>query len=130
MGDEVHLQLLEEGADDARLAALTGYLKSELLRLDVDDVRALPGGTPAPGARALGGVTVGALVIALGQSAEGLRSVVAVIRNWLQRGEGKGRTVRLELDDDVLELSEATPAEQEQLIELFVRRHALGSASP
>ena len=37
-------------------------------------------------------------------SATGNDSPATVIRNWLQRGEGKGRTVRLELDDDVLEL--------------------------
>jgi hypothetical protein len=66
---------------------------------------------------------VGALLIALGQSADGLRSVVAAIRDWLSRGDGTRRTVRLELDGDALELSQAGPAEQDRLIELFVSRH-------
>ena len=70
-----------------------------------------------------GVVTVGALLIALGQSAEGLRSVVSVIRDWLRRGEGTGRAVRLELGGDALELSQASVADQERLIELFIRRH-------
>ena len=77
-----------------------------------------------------GVATVGALVIALGQSAEGLRSVVSVIRDWLRRGQGTGRAVRLELGGDALELSQASTADQERLIELFIRRHATeGTAS-
>lgn len=129
MDGELRLQLSEEGADAERLAVLTGYLRSELLRLDVEDVTALPAGAPPPGARAFDVATVGALLIALGQSAEGLRSVVSAIRGWLRRGEGKGRAVRLELGGDALELSQASTADQERLIELFVRRHATGEAA-
>lgn len=125
----MRLQLSEEGADAERLAALTGYLRSELLQLDVEDVKALPAGEPPPGARGFNAATVGALMIALGQSAEGLRSVVSVIRGWLQRDGGKGRAVRLELGGDALELSQASTADQERLIELFVRRHTTGEAA-
>jgi hypothetical protein len=123
---ELRLQLAEEGADAERLAALTGYLRGELLQLDVEDVTALQAGEPPPGSRAFDVATVGALLIALGQSAEGLRSVVAAIRDWLRRGEGTQRTVRLELDGDALELSQASTADQAQLIELFVARHTTG----
>lgn len=129
MDKELRLQLSEEGADAERLAALTGYLRSELLQLDVEDVKALPAGEPPPGARGFNAPTVGALLIALGQSAEGLRSVISVIRGWLRRDEGKGRTVRLELGGDALELSQASTADQERLIELFVRRHTTGEAA-
>ena len=126
MDGELRLHLSEDGADAERLAVLTGYLRAELLQsVDVEDVGALPAGEPrAPGARVFGVVTVGALLIALGQSAEGLRSVVSVIRDWLRRGQGTGRAVRLELDGDALELSQASAADQERLIELFIRRHA------
>jgi hypothetical protein len=130
MDGELRLQLSEDGADAERLAALTGYLRAELLQLDVEDVTALPAGAPPPGARAFGADTVGALLIALGQSAEGLRSVVSTIRDWLRRGDGTQRTVRLELGGDALELSQASAADQERLIELFVRRHATGEAAP
>ena len=126
----MRLHLSEEGADAERLAVLTGYLRAELLRLDVvEEVSALPAGEPPPGARVFGVVTVGALLIALGQSAEGLRSVVSVIRDWLRRGEGTGRAVRLELGGDALELSQASAADQERLIELFIRRHATGETA-
>lgn len=125
MDKELRLQLLEEGADAERLAVLADYLRAELLQVDVEDVRALPAGEPPPGARVFGTATVGALLIALGQSAEGLRSVVSVIRHWLRRGEGTGRVVRLELGGDALELSQASAADQERLIELFIRRHTI-----
>jgi hypothetical protein len=46
----VRLQLSEDGADAERLAALTGDLRSELLQLDVEDVKALPPGVPPSGA--------------------------------------------------------------------------------
>jgi hypothetical protein len=123
---ELRLQLAEEGADTERLAVVTGYLRRELLQLDVEDVTALPAGEPPPGSRAFDVGIVGALLVALGQSAEGLRSVVAVIRDWLRRGEGARRTVRLELDGDALELSQASAADQDRLIKLFVDRHTTG----
>lgn len=87
MDGELRLHLAEEGSDAERLAMVTGYLRGELLELDVEGVTALPSGEPPPGARTFGVDTVGAVLIALGQSADGLRSVVAVIRNWLRRGE-------------------------------------------
>jgi len=115
MDRDLRLQLSEEGADAGRFAALTGYLRAEHLRLDVGDVSALPAGEPPPGARAFGVGTVGALLIALGQSAEGPRSAVSVIRERLRRGEGTGRAVRLELGGDALELSPASTADQDRL---------------
>jgi hypothetical protein len=129
MDKDLRLQLSEEGADTERLAVLTGYLRAELLRLDVEDVRALPADEVPAGARAFGADTVGALLVALGQSVEGLQSVVSVIRDWLRRGEGTGRAVRLELGGDALELSQASAADQERLIELFIRRHATGEGA-
>jgi hypothetical protein len=126
MGGELRLQLSEEGADGERLAMLTGYLRAELRQLDVEDVTELPAGGPPPGAKAFDVAAVGALVIALGQSAEGLRSVVSAIRNWLGRGEETRRTVRLELAGDAVELSQASAADQQRLIELFVSRHTTG----
>jgi|HubBroStandDraft_6_1064221.scaffolds.fasta_scaffold253560_2 hypothetical protein len=130
MDRELRLHLSEEDADTERLAVLTGYLRAELLRLDVvEEVSALPAGEPPPGARVFGVVTVGALMIAVGQSFEGLRSVVSVIRDWLSRGEGTGRAVRLELGGDTLELSQASAADQERLIELFIRKHATGETA-
>jgi hypothetical protein len=124
MGDELLVQLAEDGADAERLDALTGFLRRELLELDVEDVTALRGGEPPPGARVFDVLAVGGLLVTLGRSAEGLRAVVTAVRRWLARGDGIRRTVRLELDGDVLELSEASVADQDRLIEVFIGRHA------
>jgi hypothetical protein len=41
----------------------------------------------------------------------------------LSGGDGVRRTVKIELDGDTLELSEVSAAEQDRLVDLFVRRH-------
>ncbi|HEX6337711.1 MAG TPA: hypothetical protein VFZ85_12205 [Jiangellaceae bacterium] len=128
MGSELVVQLAEEGADPERLDELTRFLRDELLQLDVDDVTALRVGEPPPGARVFDVIAVGGLLVSLSRSAEGLRQIVSAIRKWLARGEGARRTVRLEIDGDALELSEASAADQERLIGLFVSRHATGDA--
>lgn len=130
MDVELRLQISEEEADAARLAEVTGYLRAELLQLDVENVTTPQSGDVPSGARVVGVAAVGTLLVALGQSADGLRSVVSAIRDWLRRGEGSPRTVRLELDGDALELSQASAADQERLIELFVSRHAAREVGP
>jgi hypothetical protein len=49
--------------------------------------------------------------------------------DWVRRGKGTGRTVRLELGGDALELSQVSAADQARLIDLFVSRHVIGRAS-
>lgn len=123
MGDALRVELAEDGADAERLDTLTRYLRQELLQLDVEDVTTLRAGEPPPGARAFDLMAVNELMVYLGPTAEGLRAVVSAIRKWLGRGSGVRRTVRMELDGDVLELSEATEADLDRLIALFVDRN-------
>lgn len=124
MTESLRLYLAEDGADSERLDQLTGQVRAELRQIDeIDSVSTLPEGAPPPGTRGVSIETVGALLVMLGQSAEGLRAVVDVARAWMQRGDGTKRTVRVEIAGDVLELSEATPAEQQRLIDFFVGRH-------
>ncbi|KFU76829.1 hypothetical protein SAMN04489729_7216 [Amycolatopsis lurida] len=124
MTSAVRVQLGEDGADAERVDQLTGYLRSELIDRGVAEVKALPAGPAPPGSRGFDVATVGGLLVTLGQSAEGLRSVVAAVREWLSRGGRVKRTVRLEIDGDVLELSEATLTDQDKLVDLFVSRHS------
>jgi hypothetical protein len=123
MGGEVRLHLSETGADAQRLEELTGFLRRDLLMLDVQDVTRLRAGAPPPGSRALDVAEVGGLLVSLGSATDGLRVVVSAVRDWLSRGEGTRRSVRLEIGGDALELSRATAADQDRLIELFVGRH-------
>jgi hypothetical protein len=124
MDGDVTLRLSEEGADAERLDAVTGYVRRELLQLDVDDVSRAPAGGVPEGARAFDVVALGALVVSLGRSAVGLREVVSVVRRWLSGGSGVRRTVTIVVDGDTLELSEVSAAEQDRLVDLFIRRHA------
>jgi hypothetical protein len=71
---------------------------------------------------------VGGLLVGLGSAAQGLSAVISAIKAWLTRGEKSHRGVRLEIGGDVLELSEATTADQDRLIGLFISRHAPGGS--
>jgi hypothetical protein len=129
MGSLLLLQLVEEGADDERLDALTGFLRQELLQLNVDDVSVLPVGEPPPGARGWDAAAIGGLLVTVGSAAHGLGDVISATRAWLMRGDRSHRAVRLEMDGDTLELSDATATDQERLIGLFIDRHAGSSGS-
>jgi hypothetical protein len=122
MDSEIRVQLAEEGADAERLDSLTGYLREELLQLDVEDVTTLRAGPPPPGSRALDAAVAGGLLVTVGRSAAGLRTVVSAVRRWLARGD-RNRRVRLEIGGDALELSHATAEDQEKLISVFLARH-------
>jgi len=124
MGADLRLHLTEDGAGSERLEALVGFLRDELLQLDVEAVGPMAVAAPPLGARAVDATAVGGLLVNLGQTADGLRSVVQVLRRWLARGHSAARTVRLEIGGDVLQLSNASPADQERLVELFIGRHA------
>lgn len=126
MPAELRVLLSEDGADAERLDGLTRFLRQELLQIDVADVTALRAGELPPGARALDVAVVGGLVVTLGRSVEALQVVVSAIRRWLARGDGVRRSVRLEIGEDVLELSEASAADQERLVEFFLSRHTAG----
>ncbi|MFC9256338.1 hypothetical protein [Amycolatopsis thailandensis] len=124
MTSAVRVQLGEDGADAERADQLAGYLRRELIERGLSDVKALPAGEAPPGSRGFDAVTAGGLLVTLGKSADGLRSVVAAAREWLSRGGRVKRTVRLEIDGDVLELSEASLSDQDKLVDLFVSRHS------
>lgn len=129
MNKELRLHLAEDDADDQRLATLTAYLRTELLRLDVEDVTTASLGEAPPGTKGSSELAdIAGLVVTLGQSADSLRSVIAAIQAWLPRGIGHLRSVNLEIDGDKIELSNATRTDQAQLIQLFVSRH--GPAGP
>jgi hypothetical protein len=130
MGAQFSLHIAEDGADAERLDVLTGHLRRELLELDVEDVTAMRTDQVPEGARSFDPATIGALVVSVGSSVTSLKDVVAVVRGWLSRGGRVKRTVKIEIGGDTLELSEATVADQDRLIDMFVRRHAAAQSEP
>ncbi|WP_405720538.1 hypothetical protein OG607_08120 [Streptomyces sp. NBC_01537] len=124
MEDRLQIHLSDDGSDPARLDLLTGYLRQELLQLDVEDVSAVPAGEAPPGARSLGVVEIGGLLVTLGSSVTALREVVSVLQSWWSRCRESRPSLRLTLDGDVLEISEASQGQVTDAFELFVHRHA------
>jgi Effector Associated Constant Component 1 len=120
---DITLDLAEDGADPARLDLLTRQLRDELGHLALADVRPAPGPPAPPGARGLDVPAMSTLAVAL-MGSGGLTAVITAVRAWLDRGHEAPRSIRVEVDGDVLELSGATNAEQDRLVSLFLARHA------
>jgi hypothetical protein len=103
-----------EELDDA-----TRSLQRELAELDVEVGRP-SAGPPPPGARAVDVAALGSLAIKLGSSA--LTPFARVLHGWLARRSG--RTIKLTLGADSIEISGGPAAYQQQLIETFLRARA------
>jgi len=110
---------LEPGADAAEVEERTLQLRGELLELDVDDVRQPSVGPPPVGAKGVDSALVGTLVVTAGR--EAVSAVVRLVAGWFSRGGG--RSVKLQVGDDVLELSDASREEQRRVVEAFLARH-------
>lgn len=129
MEGAVRVHLSERGADAERQTELARMLRAELLQLDVEDVRPLSTGPPPPGARGVDAAAVGALLIAMGQSAGALRAVIMTATSWLSRGDSS-RSVRIEVGGEVLEITRSTQADEARLVDLFIQRHTTAGGEP
>ena len=112
----------DAGAEE--LAQLVGRLRAELLDLDVDDVQQAARAEAPEESKGAGWLAAGELVVQLAASAQALMSIIAGVRSWL--GRNSVRSVKLTMGGDALEVSGASSAEQDRLIDLWVARHAIG----
>jgi hypothetical protein len=113
----VRVQPAADG-DDEELAELTRRLRAQLLELDVDAVDPLAEDTDPDRAKGLGAV-IGWLTVHLGGA--GLREALAAVAAWATR---TGRTVEVSYGGDTLKVTGVTSAQQEQIINGFLDRHA------
>ncbi len=108
----------DAGPDELELLALR--LRHELLALDVEEVRR-DGMREAPnGARGIDPGQIGSLLVSLVGAPELLRSVVGLVRDWL--GRSRARSVHVEIDGDVLDVTGVSSADQDRLIEAWLSR--------
>jgi hypothetical protein len=126
MGDDlirvaVHLDAGPD-ADAQEVDALTTRLRRHLLQLDVQSVDRARTGRVPPGARAVDVVALGGLVVTLAKSAEMLKAVVGMVQSMI--AARPGRSVKLVIGGDSVELSGVSSEEQRRLVDLFVARHA------
>jgi hypothetical protein len=110
-------------ADPEELELLTAALQRELLDVgEVEDVSRPPAGPAPPGARAIDPISIGTLIVTLAKTAAGLRAVTRAVQGWIS-GQPK-RTVKIQLDGDTLELSDASADDQQRLVSDWIERHA------
>jgi hypothetical protein len=115
----IHLIVGPE-SDAQEVAEATLRLRRELLDLDVEAVELARAGEPPPGTRAVEVAALGALVVSVAKS-QVLVNVVAAVRSWL--GGQQQRSIKLELDGDVLELTGVSSKEQRRLADEWLQRH-------
>ena len=127
MSRELKLELIEPDADLDGLDELTRNLRLELLELDVDDVSPVVAGQAPIDSKGLELVEVGALLVQFAGSVDAINTVVTVLRSWLRRGSSSRRSLKISVDGHSLELTSATDAQQQQLVDEFLRAVASSS---
>ncbi len=126
-GDPVPLELRlvlepDPSADAEETEHLAHALRSELRQLDVHDVSTVAAGAPPPGSKGVDVALVAEWLVTMSASGGLLSTVVATVNDWLSRRTVPHK-VTLTIDGDTVELSSATPEEQRELVQAFVRRH-------
>ncbi|MGX6603450.1 hypothetical protein ACWKSP_15105 [Micromonosporaceae bacterium Da 78-11] len=105
------------GDDRRDLLQLTRQLHTALLDLDVDAIDTLTGDAAPAGAKSAG--LVESLAVKLGVAT--LKKAIGKIREWAGRS---GRSVKVSIDGDSIELTGATTEQQELLLDIWLARHA------
>jgi hypothetical protein len=119
---ELGIALIDDDLDAEEVDQLAQQLREELLQSDVESVDFVTAGEAPPHTRAIDIIALGGLLVTVAESVGALGTVVDTVRNWLTR-RGRGQ-VKLQIGDDVLELSNVSKRDQEQLIDAFLARHA------
>jgi hypothetical protein len=109
------------GVEAEEVEELTLQLRERLLELDVIDVERERADDPPDGARPGDVVSIGALIVSIVGSSGLLSAVVNAIQSWMI-GLGP-RSVKLDLDGDVLEVTGIDSREQRRLIQVWLDRH-------
>jgi hypothetical protein len=117
---EVRVELVVEDLDAEEIDRLAANLRRDLRRLDVDGVTRLHEGPTPPGARGAELLALGTLIVVVGEVAGALADVVRTVRGWVGQ---PGRTARLEIDGDVLELPGPADDRQEKLVDEWLTRN-------
>jgi hypothetical protein len=121
--DLIQLQvILGDQADDESAIDSVLHLRSELADLDIEAAELVAGNEPPASAKGLEGAAVGELLVVLRGSAQLLRTVVMVVRDWLARSDVP--RVRMVVDGDLLEITRVSDRDMQVLVDAWVERHA------
>jgi hypothetical protein len=108
-------------ANAEELAGLAVDLREQLLDLDIERADPATAGQAPPGTRAGEIFVAGALTVLLALSQKLLTALTETVQSWVSRSGG--RSVKLELDGDVLEVTGITRRDQRELIQAWIDRH-------
>lgn len=114
----------EPDADREELVALAVRLREWMLPVGVESVGFVATGPASSGTRSAGMFVAGVLTVLLARSSELLAKLIDVVQSWLS--SSGARSVRLELDGDVLEVTGITRGDQRELIRTWIDRHTGG----
>ncbi|GIE92810.1 hypothetical protein [Paractinoplanes rishiriensis] len=106
-----------DGDDLRERQRLTEQLRAALLDLDIDAADRVSGGTAPAGSKGAG--LIESLVVKLGVVA--VTTAVVKIREWAGRSN---RSVKISIDGDSIELTCVTAAQQQELLDIWLARHA------
>jgi|tagenome__1003787_1003787.scaffolds.fasta_scaffold20960287_3 hypothetical protein len=123
---KIGIQLGVKGAGAGELDELTRLFGEELRELDVSSVALAEGGNLPAGAKGMGLVAIGSVVVKL-LGGKAFTNVIAAAKAWLARGE---RQVKLTVNGQTLELKSATVAQQEMLITTWMKAVSANSPVP
>lgn len=92
MGEDLRTLISADDADGERIARPGGYVRLELLRLDLANRTAIQAGGPPPDTRGRSDISVagGGRLATTRQAAGSLRSVILTIGSWLSCGKVPG----------------------------------------
>lgn len=124
-GDELNVRLMiapDPEVEPEAVERLTRRLRIEIAELDIESLSPAPTGASPEGAKGADPVTLGAIVVALSASGGVFTALIETLRDWLSRQPARHR-ISVTIDDDTIELEQASAAERRDLIDAYIRRH-------
>jgi hypothetical protein len=123
---ELGIEVTDPDADDEEMEQCGRLLRDALLDAPIDLARVAPrslDGDRPEGAKAAGEVDWTHLLVAMSAAGGALPVLLGAVRDWVQRRayRSPGTSVTVRIGDDSIELSSATTAQAEVLIDAFVR---------
>ncbi|MFC7533277.1 hypothetical protein [Actinoplanes sp. GCM10030250] len=120
MTDRAALRIAVTGIDDEDTEEATIALGEVLAELPIDTMKRPAGAVAPPGTRATEALEVGAIVVALASSPEVISAVLGGLRQWVS-DRRRGR-VEVTVGSDVLILDNASPEQQDKIVDAFIER--------
>ena len=113
--------VFDGGADTEprEVSELTTQFRQRLLELEVETVELVRDSDIPVGAKPVDAIAIGGLVVTAAPAV--VEAVIALVKAWLS--SRPIRTAKVTIGGDSIELTQASPADQERLVQAFVDRH-------